>query len=203
MANLLDPAEAFAALSAEIGKLEPDELLEVGHAAIGIVVARTRAGLDASGAQFKPYRQSYERARARASLRTSPPDLVRTGHMIGGMQPLVTGPDEVTVSFPSQIEAIKAAVNNDGCTKTVQVKAHSKNAYMADIKGRGIVRVSRQAYKKNPRNVKAVTENVQAHERRMNTPVREFLDVRQVREMEFIAEVATEAIARRIEDKLR
>lgn len=152
MANLLDPAEAFAVLSAEIGKLEPDELLEVGHAAIGIVVARTRAGLDASGNRFKPYSPGYAKTRVKANLGTQP-DLVRTGHMIGGMQPLVTGVDEVTVSFPAQIEATKAGANNDGTR-------------------RGI-------------------------------PSREFLDVRLAKEVEFIGEVATAAMARRIEDKLR
>lgn len=203
MGSPIDPDEAFAALGRGIGLLQPDELLEVGHAVIGIVVARTRAGLDASGMPFKPYRKSYERARQRASLRTSPPDLVRTGHMLGGMQPLITGADEVTVSFPSPIEAIKASVNNDGCTKTVQVKAHYKNAYLKNVKGQGIVRVSRQDYKKSPRKVKAVTENVQAHERHMNTPAREFLDVRMWREMDAIAEVASEAMARRIDGKLR
>lgn len=145
MANLLDPAEAFTALSSEIGQLEPDELLEVGHAAISVVVARTRAGLDASGNRFKPYTSDYAETRAKANLSTRP-DLVRAGHMIGGMQPLVTGVDEVTVAFPSQVEAIKAGANND---------------------------------------------------------TREFLDVRLPKEVEFIGEVATEAMMRRIEDKLR
>lgn len=207
MADLTDPSRAFDALIGEIGHLQPDELLEVGHAAIALVVARTRAGQDVNGAQFKPYRKSYARARERASLRTSPPDLVRSGHMLGGMQPLVTGADEITVSFPSDLEATKAAVNNDGCTKLVNVRAHSKNAYLQDVKGKGIIRVSRQAYKKDQRRkgdkrIKAVTENVQQHTRQMNTPAREFLDVKQSREMNFLAEVASEAMARRVNGKI-
>lgn len=203
MADLNDPAGAFDALIEGVSDIEHDTLLEVGHAAIALVVARTRHGVDVDGAQFRPYTPAYARARVRASLSTKP-DLVRTGHMVGGMIPVVTGKDEVSITFPSDLEAIKATVHNDGCNKLVNVRAHSKNAYLTNKDHR---RVSKQEYQKDRRNktkkVRKVTESVPDHQRQMNIPKREFLDVRQAREVQFLADVAGEAMARRIMERLK
>lgn len=152
MVDIGDPEEAFDALNAEIDHLEPDELLEVGHAAIALVLARTKVGKDVDGVPFKAYKPDYANERRRAGLQASPPDLVRTGHMLGAMLPEVTGANEVTVSFTADVEARKAAANNYGT--------------------------------------------------RRGTPAREFLDVRLEQEQAFIAEVASEAMANRVEKKI-
>jgi hypothetical protein len=200
-----DPSQAFDALNDEIDHLTHEELIEVGHAAIALVVARTKKGLDADGNKFAAYKPAYARVRAKAAVRVSPPDLVRTGHMLAGMQPLVTGQNEVTISFPSDLEAKKAATNNDGCKELVDVSPHKRGAYFDTSKGGQ--RVSRKDWKKDQRRknkrVVARTEKVGAHERQMDTPAREFLDIRRPRELEFIQNVASEIIARRVEGKIK
>lgn len=152
MAEFSDPADAFDALIDGIGEVDNADMLEVGHAAVALVVARTKSGRDADGKKFTAYSPSYTEVRINAGLSASP-DLVRTGHMIGSMTPLVTGPNEVTVAFPSDVEATKAGANNDGTKR--------------------------------------------------GTPKREFLDVRLPHEVNFIAEVAGEAVARRVRNKIR
>lgn len=154
MAELADVDEAYAALSLGIAQADDDTLLEVGHAAIAVVVARTKHGVDVNGVAFKPYVPAYARQRVQASLSTQP-DLVRTGHMLGGMIPVVSGEDEVTIAFPSEAEAKKAAANNGGTRR------------------------------QNPRKA------------------REFLDIRQSKELDFIAEVASESIVARVRARLK
>lgn len=111
MAELVDFDKALSSIVEEIDHLTEAELLEVGHFATALVVARTKKGIDADGNRFRPYTESYTEVRTKAGL-SSQPDLVRTGHMLGAMAPEVTGRDEVSVVFNAELEAIKAGAND-------------------------------------------------------------------------------------------
>lgn len=109
-----DPERAFAELSEAIGgPLTHEELLEIGHLGVTMVVARTKHGLDAGGKTFKKYSDEYAKERADRGLRPYPPDLAVKGQMLGALLPDVSGHNEVTVSFSSEREAIKAASHDD------------------------------------------------------------------------------------------
>lgn len=113
------PAEAAAFIDSIVGDLEFTEadLLELGHAGVTMVLARTKEGLDADLKPFAPYSKSYEVERLYSGL-SKQRDLVRTGHTLGAMLPTVTAKDEVTVHFASAESEEIASYQNYG-TSTV------------------------------------------------------------------------------------
>lgn len=87
-------------------------MLELGNLAIGIILARTKKGLDADGAPFRPYTAAYAKRRQDKQLRRTP-DLAVTGHMLQALMPQVRRPGTVTVGFLSQAEQDKAQWNTN------------------------------------------------------------------------------------------
>jgi len=102
---------AFDKINAVVTDVPKEVLTEVGQRVITIVTLRTRKGLDADGDVFRPYVPKYAKWRAKRKLRTSPPDLTVTGHMLGSMTPAITGQSEVTVEFNGAKEIAKALGN--------------------------------------------------------------------------------------------
>ncbi len=91
----------------------PDDVLtEVGQFAASMIFLRTKKGLDADRNTFKPYVPAYIKFRKKKGLRVDPPDLAVKGHMLGAIEPKITGPNEVTMTFNSPLEAAKAAGNS-------------------------------------------------------------------------------------------
>jgi Xaa-Pro aminopeptidase len=88
-------------------------LLEAGHAAVTIIIARTKAGKDVDGHPFKPYTTSYLHTRIKHGL-GSQRDLVRTGHMLGAMLPVMHGRNEVLIEFANRNADLIAEVHNFG-----------------------------------------------------------------------------------------
>lgn len=121
MADIDDLERAYGEL-AQAGRLDASDLQEIGHLAIDIVLTRTKHGKDADGKLFKAYSPGYVEQRRRMNVQTTPVDLAVKGHMLGAMTPLVTGDNEVTVGFMSQLEATKAATISAGVHKTVNVR---------------------------------------------------------------------------------
>jgi hypothetical protein len=166
VADIDDVEKAYGDLS-RVGHLDEAELLEIGQLGITIVVARTKHGHDADGKFFKPYTPDYAEDRRRSGLQTSPVDLARKGHMLGGMTPMVTGENEVMVGFASEHEAIKAAAISEGVHKTVSVRT----------------RGSRRG------------QRAQSYARRMNMDARDFLDIRRSDEMNVLGDEISEKLA--------
>lgn len=130
MVALLSPERAYEQLEEAVaGTLGADDLMALGQLAVTIVVARTKRGIDADGKTFKGYSRAYADWRERKSLQTSPVDLAVKGHMLGGMVPSVTGPNEVTVGFVSATEAIKAAAHTQGVDRSVTAPGRKGGAH--------------------------------------------------------------------------
>lgn len=130
MVALLSPDRAYQELEESVtGVIDNGDLLLLGQLAVTIVVARTKKGLDADGKTFKAYALAYADERERASLRSTPVDLVRKGHMLGGMVPAVTGVNEVTVGFVSATEAAKAEAHTRGVDRTVSARGRNGGSY--------------------------------------------------------------------------
>lgn len=167
MAELDELERAYGEL-ARAGHLDKQDLEEIGQLAVGIVVTRTKRGRDADGKAFAAYKPGYAEERQRAHLPSTPVDLARSGHMLGAMTPAVTGDNEVTVGFASELEATKAASLAAGVHKTVAVRG------------------ARSRRESKP------------YERRVDMDARDFLDVRRGDEMELLGEAISEKIAAKV-----
>jgi hypothetical protein len=201
-----DPAFAYAALIGEIDHVTKQELIEIGEFAQTIVLTRTKLGLDADGKPFVPYSDAYAKERAERGLSRTP-DLAVKGHMLGAMISKPVSDDEVQVTFANPLEALKAQVHNDGSggnSSVALVKPHSRVAYISIKTGQRVSRAEakKDAKRKNKRT-KTRTESVGQHGRHMNTPQREFLDVRIPREVQAMAEAISEKLLTRVEKKLK
>lgn len=114
----------------------PDSVLEdVGKFAVTIITLRTKKGLDADRNVFKPYTKAYARRRAKRDLRTDPPDLAVKGHMIGAIEPIISGPNEITIGFNAQHEADKATWNTGMGRDFFDVRADAELEAIADVVG--------------------------------------------------------------------
>lgn len=91
----------------------PSEMSAIGEAAMTLILARTKAGLDADRKPFVPYSDRYAAERAAKGYATSPVDLARTGHMLGAMFRTI-GTEEIRIHFLKSDEATKAAAHNYG-----------------------------------------------------------------------------------------
>lgn len=129
MAELIHFDKALAGLVAEVDHVTEDELMEIGHFAVALVVARTKKGLDADGKPFVAYTPSYTEERVKHGLQGSPVDLARSGHMLGALIPQRTGPDEVSALFLAPLEATKAAAHNYGVDKVTSRKGNPVHAH--------------------------------------------------------------------------
>jgi len=106
-----DLKKAFDRLSEVLTWAPPQALEEVAQFAIHIITLRTRKGLDADGSPFKPYVKKYAQWRKRKKLRTAPPDLTVTGHMLGSIVSSVTE-NGISLEFSSPKELAKAIGNS-------------------------------------------------------------------------------------------
>lgn len=106
-----DIKTAFTKLNQALTTVNPSVLTAAGEFAIGLISLRTKAGKDADGQRFKTYTPRYKKIRVKKHLRTDPPDLTVTGHMLGSMVPSATGENEVTIEFSSPKEIAKALGN--------------------------------------------------------------------------------------------
>jgi hypothetical protein len=188
-----DDYAAAAAKLAEAGKamshLDDGQILALGHEALGIIIARTRTGVDADGHPFKAYSEDYKKIRAAKGLNTVTVDLARTGHMIGGMT--VSGrAGEAEIAFQATHEAKKAAAHNFGVNKQVSVRAHSRSSYVNKKGQRVTAKEAKLDAKRKTKRVYQRAEKVSSHKRKMNTPRREFFDVRLDAEWRALSESA-------------
>lgn len=159
--------------------MHPDDLEDIGPAAINIVIERTKHGLDADLNRFHSYSPDYARERKEAGLTDDPVDLVRTGAMVGAMSSEVDG-DVVRIGFMDPLNAIKALAHNKGVNKSVQVKSYTRT---------------------NPKSRKA-TSMVMSYTRKQNLPQREFLDIRHPAELEALGQMVGGQIVGRINNRL-
>ncbi len=114
----------------------PDATLtEVGQLAATMIFLRTKKGLDADRNVFKPYSKAYAKRRARKGLRIDPPDLAVKGHMLGAIEPKITGPNEVTMTFNNPYEAQKAGWNTAMGRDFFDVRADAEIEAIADAIG--------------------------------------------------------------------
>jgi hypothetical protein len=111
VANSADVSKVLQGLSEELGAFPDVDLLELGHLATTLILARTKKGLDADGKPFVQYTPRYELERTKLGL-SRQPDLAVKGHMLGAILPTVTGKDEVSLLFANPLEAAKAAAND-------------------------------------------------------------------------------------------
>lgn len=202
-----DVAKQIGTITAEAMHLTSSELLELGHAAQLIILERTRAGKDVDGKAFKAYSKPYAKERAKAGYGTQP-DLARKGHMLGALKPDVTGPAEVTLHFVAAEEATKAAAHNFGVTsarKTAKAieKAASKHRKYGDagaIKklGRFITGDSRRERDKFESKINRLSEKGIKQ-----LPQREFMDIRQIAEVEVLGEMIGKDIMLRVEKAIK
>lgn len=183
-----DVEKAYAEIDALAKPLASDDLLEIGHFATTLIIARTKTGVDVDGHGFKAYSPAYALERRKRGL-SDKPDLAVKGHMLGALVPIVISADEVDIGYLDPLQEKKAAVHNSGSDAVALVRSHSRKTSV-DSKGR---RVSREEAKRDQRrkNKKTSTrvEAVGVHERHMNTPKREFADVRMPRELDAIEEL--------------
>lgn len=169
--------------------LDDGQILALGHEALGIIVARTRTGLDADGKPFKAYSADYAKVRAARGLNTSTVDLAVTGHMIGSMT--VTGRSgEAEIAFMASREAKKAATHNFGSTAQASVRSHSRKTFVNKKGQRVSASEVKRDKKRKTKRVYQRAESVGAHKRQMNTPRREFFDVRLDAEWQALGESA-------------
>ncbi len=198
-----DPDAAFSSLLEEMDQVTKQDLIELGQFATTLILTRTKRGLDADGKPFHPYTEDYAKARSSRGL-SSTPDLAVTGHMLGGMAPDVTGPNEVTVSFPSPLEATKAAVHNYGSNSTSSVSPHSRSVYVDQKSGRRVsAREVALDRKRKTKRTAERSESVTGHTRKMNTPQREFLDIRLESELNAMADAITTKLLGRVEKSIK
>lgn len=106
-------AQILESIVAEASHLEPADLLELGHAALDIVLLRTKKGLNVDGQPFKSYTDPYRKQREKTGYGPTP-DLVRKGHMLGAALVRQSGADEVTVEIVDRLQSVKAASHNYG-----------------------------------------------------------------------------------------
>ena len=93
-------------------KLVGEETMdEVGLNAVTAIKARAGAGVDADGASFKPYSDSYSRLRARKGLSTKP-NLTRSGRMLSNITTKFLKAGSALIIFTKSEEANKAAGNS-------------------------------------------------------------------------------------------
>lgn len=186
-----DIDKAYAELSALSEPMAPADLLEVGHFATTLVVARTKAGKDVDGQAFAEYSEAYAETRKKLGLSDSP-DLAVTGTMLGALVPRVISADEVAIGYLDAQQEKKAAIHDSGSDAVTLVRSHSRKT-VVDSKGR---RVSREEAKRDRRRKRQRTsvrvETVDSHERQMHTPKREFADIRQPAELDLVEQIIVE-----------
>jgi hypothetical protein len=67
--------------------------------AIGIIVRRTRQGIDAEGRAFAPYSTKYGKLRAKSGRKANPVDLTLGGDMLAAMTILDVSPTQALIGF--------------------------------------------------------------------------------------------------------
>ena len=139
----IDAAKVIEGALENLGQLPAATLLEIGHFATTMIIARTKRGLDADLKPFKAYKPAYVQTRARRGL-GSTPDLAVTGHMFQALGPVVTGHDELTLRFLSRREAQKAEWQNYGTKRGIpprefaDIRADKETQAIADLFGEAI-----------------------------------------------------------------
>jgi len=191
-----DAARMLEGIGAAIeGALDEAALVEVGHLATAIVLARAKTGIDPDGKPFKPYAPSYATERREAGLGATP-DLARTGHMFGTITPILTGEGAVEVGpHLSEFEAMKMAVHDRGVDKQVAVKPRRYEVYTVDR------RFTSQAHAMKAGG-NAYGGMARAHTRHQKIPQREVLDIRKDDELAVVAEHCGNVVITKLERKL-
>ncbi len=123
-------ADRLGEIADELTTLSEAELIQLGWDAIAIILLRTKAGSDADGNPFAPYSERYAEYKIRKGW-VNTPTLTATGLMLGGMMPVVSGPNEVSISFASEFDALKAAWN-DPTRNFFDVRAESELSLLAE-----------------------------------------------------------------------
>jgi phage gpG-like protein len=88
----------------DLGQIIPPQVREaiLRHAAthaIGIILKRTAAGIDAEGRPFKAYAKGYAKLRAASGRRSSPVDLTLGGDMLASMTVLDVSAERALIGF--------------------------------------------------------------------------------------------------------
>lgn len=193
-----DAANQLGQVAEAMHGIDDDQLLALGHAALNIITLRTRAGMDADRKPFVPYSADYKKARAKKSLQTEHVDLAVTGHMIGAAS-VFPGQGEVTLGFNGTREANKAAAHNSGVKAQVSVRAHSRATHVNKKGQRVSAKERRLDAKRKNKRVYQRDEKVSAHKRQMNTPERNWFDVRADDDVAALTEMVGIDVARNVE----
>lgn len=101
-------------LGVDASKATAADVRETVEFGLTLITLRTKSGLDADRRPFQRYSPRYTVERRRAGLSTRP-DLVRIGHMVGSLIPIVSGtPPEGRITFGSPREAAKGIAHTEG-----------------------------------------------------------------------------------------
>lgn len=189
-----EAARQLEGIGAELqGAIDDAALLEAGHFATALVLLRTKQGLDVDGKPFAPYDPAYAAERQQAGLRTSPPDLARTGAMLGTITPLLTGDGGVEVGpHLSEREAIKMAAHDRGVDRQVSVRPHRFASYTVGNRFTSEARAMRDGGN-------AYGGMTRAYSRHMRLPKREVLDIRRDDELQALAEQVVGVVVTKLE----
>lgn len=160
-------------------QLDDATLLAAGHAALNVILLRTKQGLDVDHHKFTPYDRHYAEYRQKNGRSASTVDLAFTGHMQQSITVAKTGND-VTLEFMNAHESIKAQAHNEGVDKPgTYVRSHRRKTAVNIYTGK---RVSADEAKRDRRrkNQKVAyrVESVDVFTRHQRTPKREWFDVR-------------------------
>lgn len=194
--------EIEAILNGEGASPSEVQLKEIGQFSIDLVIARTRDGIDADHKPFAPYSEQYAKVRE-ARGRSTKVDLVMNGDMQAAMTPVVNG-KEVDIGFLSEFEAKKAEWHSGGIKKTVPIKTHSRLALIDTKTGRRVTQkeAAKDKRRKSPRVTKRI-ETVKVHERHMNLPKRDFIDIRHDDDVMKVGEVVAAKYIDNIKGRLK
>lgn len=169
--------------------LSENQLLEIGHEVIGLIVERTQGGIDADHKTFDAYSPDYAKVREGKGLSGTTVNLDLQGHMLAAMIPVVDGKD-VEIGFLNEFEAKKAAWHTGGVDKVVAVKPHSRIAYVNAKTGKRVSRqeAAKDKRRKNPKTTARI-EAVELHARHQFLPKRDFISIRHPEDEKKMGEV--------------
>lgn len=184
--------------------LDDQQARAVGEFAIGLVIDRTKQGIDADHHAFAPYSPEYAETRKRRGRSDSTVDLALTGDMQNSMIAVPDGKGGVDVAFMSAAEEIKARAHTGGVKKTVPVKMHRRLALIDTKTGRRVTKkeAAKDKRRKKPRVAERI-ETVGVHDRNMNLPKRDFFDIRHPDDEAKVGEVVGDFFADNIKARRR
>lgn len=190
MGSPREVADEFDALvsggPASVLQLDDDALLAAGHAALDVILLRTKRGLDVDHRTFTPYTEQYAEFREKKGRSASTVDLAFTGHMQQAITVVRTG-DDVTLEFMNAHESIKASAHNSGVDKNIYVRSHRRKTAVNIYTGQRVsaAEAKRDKRRKNQK-VGYRTESVDVFQRHQRTPKREWFDIRHSSDVQIV-----------------